>query len=285
MASAQTLQIPGFQVMEFLGSGARSTIWRVRDRRSGELFALKRVVRRHRSGMRFLQQAINEYTVGSALNHPVVRRILRLRRVKRWLSLREVLVVMELCEGKTIHENRPSNIREVLNIFSQVAAGLAAMNAAGYVHADIKPNNIIVGPQGVVKIIDLGQSCPLGTIKDRIQGTPDFIAPEQVHRRPLDARTDAFNFGAALYWTLTGRPIPTILPKSATAITLMKDLAVTPAEELNPAVPAPLSKLVTDCIAMAPQQRPASMAEVQSRIEMIIQHVHRNETKRESPLP
>ena len=70
------------------------------------------------------------------------------------------------------------------------------MNSRGYVHADTKPNNIIVSAKGTVKIIDLGQSCPLGTIKERIQGTPDFIAPEQVNRRPLARRVRPYVIGA-----------------------------------------------------------------------------------------
>jgi len=278
MASPQTLEVPGYQVIEFLGSGARSTIWRIRDRQTHRQFALKRVVKRNSGDSRFLEQAINEYEVGRNVDHDVIRRMYRIRRVKHWLSLREVHLVMELCEGKTIQEQRPTSIQETLRIFSHVAQGLAAMNARRYVHADIKPNNIIVAPDGTVKVIDLGQSCPLGTVKERIQGTPDFIAPEQVHRRPLDARTDVFNFGAALYWTLSGRPIPTILPKSETSITLMKDLAVPDVEQFNPEVPPPLAKLVKECVEMSPARRPPSMAEVYARIDLILHQTSRNGT-------
>ena len=133
------------------------------------------------------------------LLHPVL---------KRWLSLKEIHLVMEFCEGKSVQENRPQSVEQVVQIFSKVAGGLAHMNSRGYVHADTKPNNIIVAADGEVKIIDLGQSCHMGTIKQRIQGTPDFIAPEQVRRLPLDARTDIYNFGASLYWGLSGQAIP-----------------------------------------------------------------------------
>ena len=119
-----------------------------------------------------------------------------------------------------------------------------------------------------VKIIDLGQSCRVGIIKKRIQGTPDFIAPEQVHRQPLDSRTDVFNFGASLYWSLTGQAIPTVLPKKG-EVTLKIDLIVTPPEQLNPNVPSGLSKLINDCIEVSPARRPQSMKEVRSRIEMV----------------
>ena len=275
MSTVQTLEVPGYQVMRFLGSGARSTIWRIRDRRTDESYALKRVVKRHASDGRFLQQAINEYTVAQHLEHAVIRRIHSLRRVKRWLSVREILLVMELCHGKTIQDSRPGTTAEAVRIFLQVAGSLAYMNSAGFVHADIKPNNIIVASDDTVKVIDLGQSCPIGTVKERIQGTPDFIAPEQVHRRPLDARTDVFNFGATFYWTLTGRPIPTALPKQGSMM-LKTDMSAKPADHLNPDIPGPLSKLIGDCIEPRRSRRPSSMREVSSRLELVLHVIQRN---------
>ncbi len=275
MSGTQTLEVPGCQVVQFLGSGARSTIWHIRDIDTNESFALKRVVRRQSDDDKFLAQATNEYEVGSQLDHPGVRHIYRIKRVKRWLSLREIHLIMELCEGKSVQEARPEDIQEVLRIFVEVAAAVGYMNAMGFVHADMKPNNIVLAPDGKVKVIDLGQSCPLGTIKERIQGTPDFIAPEQVQRRPLDARTDVFNFGASLYWTLTGKPIPTILPKKG-SVTMLKDLHVKPPEQLNAEVPPSLSKLVMDCVEMHPPNRPTSMGELGKRLDLIAHAIKRN---------
>jgi len=268
MSDSQILELPGFQVLQYLGSGARSTVWQIRDRRTDELFALKRVVRRESTDQRFLEQAINEYEAGIRFDHPVVRRIYRLRKIRRWLSVSEVQLVMELVQGQTVQDNRPEDIREIVRVFEEVAKGLAHINSRGYVHADMKPNNILVGPDGQVKIIDLGQSCPVGTVKKRIQGTPDFISPEQVNRRPLDARTDVFNCGAALYWTLTGKPIPTVMPKKS-GMVLLSELAVVPPEQVNDKVPISLSKLVLDCVHMSPSHRPESMIDVQMRLNLI----------------
>jgi eukaryotic-like serine/threonine-protein kinase len=268
MNASKTLEVPGYQVMQYLGSGARSTIWQIRDRETGELYTLKRVVKREGADVRFLEQGLNEYSVASQLDHPSLRRVFRLRRIKRWLSLREIHLVMEYCPGKSIQEQRPESVAEVVRIFIEVGKALSYMNSRSFVHADMKPNNIIIADDGLVKIIDMGQSCAVGTVKQRIQGTPDFIAPEQVHRRPLDGRTDVFNFGAALYWTLTGKPIPTILPKKG-SVTMLADMTVVPPEQLNPEVPAPLSKLIGDCIEAQPSQRIGSMNEVVSRLGLI----------------
>ena len=274
-STTQALAVPGYEVVQFLGNGARSTIWQIRDRRNGGVFALKRVVKRQNSDGRFLEQAANEFRVGSTLDHPVIRRVCSLRRVKRWLALREIHLVMEYCEGRTVQEARPGAVRDVVRVFAEVGAALAHMNSSGFVHADTKPNNIMVAPGGTVKVIDLGQSCPLGTVKQRIQGTPDFIAPEQVRREPLDARTDVFNFGAALYWTLTGRPIPTSFPQNG-SVALVRDMVVQPPEEMNPQVTAPLSKLIMDCIALHPRRRPSTMNEVNSRLGLIAHTLDRN---------
>ena len=267
MSTIQTLEVPGFQVVQYLGSGARSTIWQIRDSHSNELFVLKRVVKRSMTDMRFIDQALNEWDVGGRLDHDNIRRVISLRRVKHWMSFREVHLIMEYCEGSTLQDNPPRGILLTAEIFCQVANAMAYINSRGYVHADMKPNNIVVAPSGLVKVIDLGQSCPIGTVKQRIQGTPDFIAPEQVRRGPLDARTDVFNFGATLYWALTGTPIVTALPKKKGM--LLVDMVVQPPQELNPNTPLPLSRLVMDCVETRPSRRPSSMHDVASRLALI----------------
>lgn len=268
MSTTQTLEVPGYQVVQYLGSGARSTIWQIRERRTEKTYALKRVVKRQASDQRFLEQALNEYEVSSHLDHPTVRKVVSLRKVKRWLSLREVHLVMEMCEGVTVQDSPPETVTEVARVFMEVAEALAHINARGFVHADIKPNNIMVAPDGSVKIIDLGQSCPLGTVKQRIQGTPDFIAPEQVYRRPLDARTDVYNFGAALYWTLVGKPIPTVLPRKH-ATQLASEMIITAPMDLDAAIPQSVSKLVMDCVETRPSDRPGTMNDVVARLDII----------------
>ena len=272
--ASQTLDVPGFVVVKHLGSGARSTIWQLRQRRTGNSFALKRIVKEEPGDGRFFRQAHNEYAVARNFDHPVVRKIHRLRRVRRFFHLREVHLLMELCEGTTLQDKRPATAAEVIAVFLKVAEGITHINSRGYIHADVKPNNIVVAPSGAVKIIDLGQSCPIGTIKDRVQGTPDFIAPEQVDRHPLDVRTDVFNFGATMYWVLTGQAIQTVLPKNDGMI-FKADLAVTPPEQINPGVPAPLSKLVIECVEMLPRRRPQTMKAVSSRLTLCAHAISR----------
>jgi len=278
MPSAKTLDIPGFQVVKYLGSGARSSIWSIRDRRTGELFALKRVVRRDPSDDRFVEQAENEFAIATRVDHPTIRHYIDIRRLRKWFRICEIHLVMEYCKGKSVQEQRPTGIAEILRVFTHVAEGLQHMHKLGLLHADMKPNNIIVSPDGVVKVIDLGQACEIGTVKERIQGTPDFIAPEQVARRPLDPRTDVFNFGAALYWTLTGQAIKTVLPKQADSIQLRDELNLTPVNELNPEAPPALCGMVADCVAFNTNMRPASMEPVLTKLALIRKQVDRTGT-------
>ncbi len=255
--------------MDYLGKGARSTIWSVRDRNRNRYYAVKRVFKQPGDDDRYFRQATNEFEIARRFDHPAVRKYYRLRRIRRWLTTTELRLFMELCRGRNCQAQRPTDMGRTVAVFHQVARALHHVHACGYVHADIKPNNIIVAEDGTVKIIDFGQSCPVGTVKERIQGTPDFIAPEQVHRRPLDARTDVFNLGAALYWTLTGQAIPTVLPKEGNTVQLVSNMAVTPPGELNLQVPQALGRLVLDCIELTPSRRPASMQDVAGRLDLI----------------
>ena len=269
MATASgTLQVPGYRIVQLLGNGARSTIWQVRHISTGKFYALKRVVKRERSDFRFIEQVETEYANSHKLNHPNLRKVHNLKRIRRWLAISEIQLMMEYCSGETIQNARPQSIPRIVEIFSTVASVLDHMNSRGIIHADTKPNNILIGDDGEIKVIDLGHSCDVGTVKDRIQGTPDFIAPEQVQRRPLDYRTDIFNFGASLYWTLTGRAIPSALPQTD-SIRMKREHVLHPIAELNPGVPQALIKLVEDCIEPIPANRPGSMKDIISRLGLV----------------
>jgi serine/threonine-protein kinase len=121
-----------------------------------------------------------------------------------------------------------------------------------------------------VKVIDFGQSVKIGTIKERIQGTPDFIAPEQVARRPISVQTDIFNLGATLYWCLTQRHIPTLytVNKKGENSFLLHARIDTP-QDINPKVPVPLSNLVMEMVETKAQKRPADMDQIVTRLELV----------------
>ncbi len=278
--------VPGYTIYERLGTGARATIWLAENQETGEMVALKRVVRRATEDDRFLVQAINDYEISGKVNHPYLRKSFDMRRVRRFFQTKELHILMEYVDGRTLEEVGALGTHGLLGIFMRVAHGLDALHQMGFIHTDIKPNNIMVGNDGEVKIIDFGLACRIGKIKERIQGTPDYIAPEQVERRvPLDQRTDVYNLGATLYWAVTGKHYPTVMPskKRSTGIDLVGPKEATPPEQINPNVPTALSRLVLDCCSPQPQNRPANMSEVVRRLELAQHILDKNEATLTGP--
>jgi serine/threonine-protein kinase len=259
-----------YEILERLGEGARSTIYSVVDPQTRKIFALKHVVRKEQKDIRFIEQMETEYEISRQFTHRNLRRSYELKLVKTLLlKVSEAFLVMELVDGRPLDVSPPSNMMQMLDVFIQAAQGLKAMHQMGYIHCDIKPNNILRNEAGEVKIIDFGQSCAIGTVKERIQGTPDFIAPEQVSRRPVSVQTDVFNLGATLYWACTGRHIPTLytVNKKGENSFLMDTRIDTP-QDLNPKVPAAVSNLIMEMISTRVQKRPSDMDEVITRLEL-----------------
>jgi len=267
-------EITGYEVLGTLGYGALSTIFAVKDK-DDHVYALKRVVKESSKDQRFIDQAIHEHEVASQFNHPALRRSYKLIRNRKLLRVHEVLVLMELVDGAILEQHRPESLTELCQLMQRVAEGLGAMHEAGWVHADIKPKNILVTDRHAVKLIDFGQSCPVGTVKQRIQGTPDYIAPEQVLRHAISPQTDVFNLGATMYWLLTNRHFPTLIPKAESENSLTTPETVKSPAEIDPAVPTALSSLVMHCVKTDPSDRPSSMVAVHERLELAITQISR----------
>jgi serine/threonine protein kinase len=259
-----------YDVLEKLGEGARSVIYAVSDPTTRQVFALKHVIRAEQKDIRFVEQVETEYEVSRQFNHPNLRKSFELKIIKTMLvKVAEAYLVMEMVDGKPLDVRPPTEMMDILDTFIQAAQGLKAMHQMGWAHCDIKPNNILRNDKGQVKVIDFGQACKIGTIKERIQGTPDYIAPEQVNRKPINQQTDVFNLGATLYWNLTGKHIPTLytVNKKGENSFLMDDRIDTPMD-LNPKVPQAVSNLVMDCVSTKQQKRPVDMDAVITRLEL-----------------
>jgi len=262
----QDYELGGFRVVTTLGHGARSTIFLVEDPQDKAMYALKQVIRKSPADQRFLDQAITEHDIACQFNHPTLRRSIKVMRIRRLLRLHSMLMLMELVEGQTLENDPPKSMSSLVKMFMRICDGLHAMHVMGWIHADIKPNNIMLTHNRDVKIIDFGQSCPTGTVKERIQGTPDYIAPEQVKRHRISPHTDVFNLGATMYWLMTGQHVPTLIPKGHGRTVLSAQGKATPPHEINPAVPPALSSLVLQCVREDWAERPANMVRVRERL-------------------
>ena len=278
------LSVGGFTIIQRIGNGAHSTIYLATDDEDGTVVALKRVICEKPEDHRALEQTELEYKVAQKIDHPYVRKCYKLQKIRSMFRVKELLLSMEHFDGTTLEETTTLSLGDVLLVFRMVAAGLNAMHQQGYIHCDIKPNNILINKSGAIKIIDLGQSCPIGTVKSRIQGTPDYIAPEQVRRKTLGPKTDVFNLGATMYWALTGKNVPTLIPKKT--LLARKDglgsygsTKCVPPHELRRQLPIGISKLVMDCIKQDPAERPGNLVEVMSRLDLMIHSIFGSKIK------
>jgi serine/threonine-protein kinase len=259
-----------YEVLERIGEGARSTIYAVRDPGTGRNYALKYVVRNDAKDIRFVEQMETEFSISKQFNHENLRKVYDLKINKSMLmKVTEAYLLMELVEGRTLDVARSNDLVRMVDVFIQVAHGLKHMHQLGFVHCDLKPINILLTPTSQVKIIDFGQSCKIGTVKDRIQGTPDYIAPEQVMRQPVTQQTDVFNLGATMYWSVGGHHVPTLYTVNKKGEnSFLLDATFKSPKDLNPAVPMALSNLIMEAVATRVAKRPADMDAVLQRLEL-----------------
>jgi serine/threonine-protein kinase len=265
--------IAGYRVLKDIGTGAASQLYLVQEAKSKRVWALKHVKRESEKDQRFLDQTEIEFTVGSQLRHQSLRHIERLIKNRKLVRVSEIFLLMEFVDGIPLDQHPPATRLDAAEIFQSVADALLYMHECGFVHADIKPNNIIATDKHIAKVIDLGQSCRIGTVKERIQGTVDYIAPEQVYRHEITPATDVYNLGATMFWTLTGQHIPTAMSKSSrNNLTIQPDhykLELPPSPfEIDPTIPLEFSSLIMDCIQPIPGDRP-TMENVRNRLQVI----------------
>jgi eukaryotic-like serine/threonine-protein kinase len=277
--------VEGYRIMAVLGHGAASIVYLVQDPKTKGIWALKHVVREGPKDQRFLDQAESEYEIAKRLDHPTLRKIPTIVKNRSYLigSAKELFLVMEFLDGKAVDQHPPRNVIEAVEIFLKVAEGMAHMHDQGYVHADMKPNNIIIDGEGHVKIIDLGQACKIGTVKERIQGTPDYIAPEQVHRQAITPKTDVYNLGATMYWCLVRKPIPTALAKDDKLVGSLDAHMVEkapPVSAILRGIHPRLNDLVMQCVEPEIDKRPESMRKVANELSLILGMLRADKSRR-----
>ena len=238
----------GVNPMHMVGEGARSKCWAVNDPKTHEIKLLKHVEVETDKDHRWIEQLESEHQIASKFNHPNIRGSVGLKYKPSKRKAKDVGLIMQFVDGIDLVEwqqtSNPSMDR-LLEVFISCADALNHMHVVGYAHADMKPINVLIDSRSRQPlIIDLGQACPLNTQKERVQGTPGFIAPEQVKRQPITYLTDVYNWGATMYFMLAGRKIDT--------------------ENFTPppvptGCPSELSDLVLECLKPVPMSRPESM--------------------------
>src|SRR5205823_3763659 len=130
--------------------------------------------------------------------------------------------------------------------------------------ADLKPNNVMLGRGTTVKVLDYGLAWIKGEPKDRVQGTPEYMAPETASNKLINERTDIYNFGATMYRLATFQLPPSTVPMPGIKLNekTFKGM-LRPVSELSPAAPKELAELIHRCLSYNALKRPERMSEVQ----------------------
>jgi serine/threonine-protein kinase len=258
----------GYTVVSKIGEGAGSTLYAVTDA-GGQIFALKHVIKKTDKDQRFLDQLTTEHEMTRLFRHPVLRKTIDLKFPRRFFSNKvdEAALILEWVDGEGLDERPASNLPTLLGIFTHCAAALASMHKLRLVHCDFKPHNVLINSEGKVKLIDFGQTCKTGMKKDRVQGTPDFITPEQVKLSMVDEKTDIYSLAASLYWTLTGTKVPTYMTVDKADRDIIKLQQFPSPRDLKPELPEAMSDFLMRCLRYNPDRRPADMLTVMNQLE------------------
>lgn len=257
-------EVSGYDLLRLIGRGAHSEIYCAMSKSTGKTVAVK-VVRTERSDQhKFIDQVRNEYKIGSSLEHPNVVRMFDLTFVRRFLRVTGANLIMEYIDGPDLERKRHYPVAELLQFYMQVSMGLQYLHEQGLIHTDIKPNNIVIHKGQTAKIIDLGIARACGMPTGRVQGTVQYIAPEQMLRQRLDERTDVYNLGAAFYYVFRGEFLPApLLPAALGGVGAYKaQREPVGVRRANPDVPEPVDDLIRRSCLPEPGQRPQSMREV-----------------------
>jgi serine/threonine protein kinase len=263
-------RIGKFQVLGSLGTGAHSTILHIRRSADSKQFALKVVPVRDSGDLKFLEQAQHEFRVAQMLDHPSLIKVYALETARDWLfRVRKIHLLIEYVNGRTLDTFKRLPIPQLVLIFARVADAMVQMHRRHVCHADLKPNNIMLSRAGEVKIIDYGLAWIKGEDKHRLQGTPEYMAPEQAKKSIVNEHTDIYNFGATMYRLTTFRLPPSVLAGQGSLPPDARNWSrvLKPVQECNAEVPEGLCDLIHRCLAFYPNQRPERMFEVKEVLD------------------
>ena len=263
-------QLGTYRILKRLGAGGMGNVYLALDTRLGRHVALKFLVQHMTTDYSMLYRLQQEARAASALNHPNIVTVYEIGELAG-----EPFIASEFIDGATLLvalQRRAIDVATAIDIAAQVASALVAAHSAGVVHRDLKPGNIMLRPDGYVKVIDFGLAKQIRTPAvnhspddsitqpGSVLGTVSYMSPEQAQGDAVDHRTDIWSLGVVLYEMIAHRR-PFEGPTDSHVIVSILDGRVPPLPDHH-SVPAGLTHILERALAKDPRKRYASAGEM-----------------------
>lgn len=267
-------QIPGYQILSKLGAGAMAAVFKARQISLDRIVAIKVLPKRMSENKEFVDRFYKEGKAAAKLNHPNIVGAVDVGEANGFHYF-----VMEYVEGQTVFDKLDKGQRysekDALNIVIQVCRALAHAHKAGFIHRDVKPKNIMITPDGVAKLADMGLARETSDVEaaqaeaGKAYGTPYYISPEQIRGElDVDQRADIYSLGATFYHMVTGQvPFDAPTPSAVMHKHLKEDLI--PPDHLNPSLTAGVGEVIEVSMAKRRRNRYQSAEEMLTDLERV----------------
>jgi len=252
-----------YQVKSELGRGGMGTVYRAHDSTLNRDVALK-LMSNTDLGTQGRARLLNEAQTVAQLDHPNIVTVFDAGEYEG-----KPYIVMQLVEGGTLHEQRPDNLDEILDVVKQVCAALDYAHQRDVIHRDLKPENVAISDDGTAKLMDFGLARSVAsrmTSEGNIVGTVFYMAPEQAMGQELDGRADLYALGVMLYELTTGE-LPFVDENPIAVISQHMNSPVVPPRAKNEDLPPYVDRLILKLLEKEPQDRPGSAAAVLEILE------------------
>jgi len=259
-SKAAAHQIPGYKIVGKLGAGAMAVVYKARQLSLNRMVAIKILPKRFTENPEYVERFYKEGQAAGKLNHPNIVQAIDVGEAGGYHYF-----VMEYVEGKTIADDLAAGKvfeeNEALDMIIQVANALAHAHALSLIHRDVKPKNIMINNNGMIKLADMGLARATTDIEaaqseaGKAYGTPYYIAPEQIRGKiDIDGRADIYGLGATLYHMLTGR-VPFMAEDSADVMRKHLKEKLIPPDHINTSLSAGVSEVIEIMMAKKKEDR------------------------------
>jgi serine/threonine protein kinase len=280
VVDGRSSKIPGYELMKEVGKGAMAKVYRARQNSLDRIVAIKILPRKMSENRDFVERFYKEGKAAARLSHNNIVQAIDVAESPDGLHY----FVMEFVEGKTLYdlmapppagEGKSFSEAEALDIGIQMADALAHAHLRGLIHRDVKPKNIILTPQGVAKLTDLGLAREMDDKKTaeneqgKAYGTPYYISPEQIRGDlDIDFRADIYSLGATLYHVVTGRP-PFEGETPAAVMHQHLKQPLVPADHVNTALSAGVGEIIDVAMAKRREDRYQSTEQMLEDLRLV----------------